>query len=109
MRRPLAAFKASDASTAKDPLRQYTQQKLQWKRCDAKGPDTFQRATLKVPLDYSDPGGKTIGLAISRLKAGSTKERRGVLSRYLAPLGRPGYVQPGEEAVLRTGFVEVHE
>lgn len=39
----------------------------------AKGPDTFQCATLKMPLDYSDPGGKTIGLAISRLTAGSTK------------------------------------
>ncbi|MFE4801406.1 hypothetical protein ACFRFL_42165 [Streptomyces sp. NPDC056708] len=53
-----AAFKASDASTAKDPLRQYTQQKLQWKRCDAKGPDTFHCATLKVPLDYSDPAAR---------------------------------------------------
>ncbi|MFE4337211.1 alpha/beta fold hydrolase [Streptomyces sp. NPDC056831] len=40
-----------------------------------------------MPLDYSDPGGKTIGLAISRLKAGSTKERRGVL--LLNP-GGPG-------------------
>ncbi|MGW2183858.1 hypothetical protein ACWCXX_38965 [Streptomyces sp. NPDC001732] len=86
----LAAFKTSNAPTAKDPLRQYTQQKVQWKHCDAKGPDTFQCATLKVPLDCNDPGGKTIGPAISRLKAGSTKERRGVLLLNPGGPGAPG-------------------
>ncbi|WP_327412018.1 alpha/beta fold hydrolase [Streptomyces sp. NBC_01233] len=92
----LAASTASDASTAKDPLRQYTQQKLQWKRCDAKGPDTFQCATLKVPLDYSDPGGKTIGLAISRLKAGSAKARHGVLLLNPGGPGAPGLQLPAD-------------
>ncbi|WP_367132686.1 MULTISPECIES: alpha/beta hydrolase [Streptomyces] len=90
----LAVSTASDASTAEDPLRQYTQQKLQWKRCDAKGPDAFQCTTLKVPLDYSDPGGRTIGLAISRLKAGSTKERRGVLLLNPGGPGAPGLQLP---------------
>ncbi|MFE7352163.1 alpha/beta hydrolase [Streptomyces sp. NPDC057543] len=64
---------------ATDPLRQYAQQKPRWQRCDAESPATFQCATLKVPLDYSDPGGKKIGIAVSRLKASSAKERRGVL------------------------------
>ncbi|MEU9375937.1 alpha/beta hydrolase [Streptomyces sp. NPDC048255] len=91
-----AASTASDASTAKDPLRQYTQQKLQWKRCDAKGPATFQCATLKVPLDYSDPGGKTIGLAISRLKAGSAKARHGVLLLNPGGPGAPGLQLPAD-------------
>ncbi|MEU0835786.1 alpha/beta hydrolase [Streptomyces sp. NPDC005969] len=94
-----AAPKSSDASTAKDHLRQYTQQKLQWKRCDAKGPDTFQCATLKVPLDYSDPGGRTIGLAISRLKAGSTKERRGVLLLNPGGPGAPGLNLPADPLI----------
>ncbi|MFD9074726.1 alpha/beta hydrolase [Streptomyces lasiicapitis] len=89
-----APSKASDTTAAKDPLRQYTQQKLQWKRCDAKGPDTFQCTTLKVPLDYRDPGGKTIGLAMSRLKAGSTKERRGVLLLNPGGPGAPGLRLP---------------
>ncbi|MFI1170122.1 alpha/beta hydrolase [Streptomyces melanogenes] len=99
---PATAFTASTtsaASTAKDPLRQYTQQKLQWKRCDAKGADTFQCTTLKVPLDYSDPGGKTIALAISRLKAGSTKERRGVLLLNPGGPGAPGLRLPADPAM----------
>ncbi|MCN9244418.1 alpha/beta hydrolase [Streptomyces sp. RY43-2] len=89
-----AVPRPSDASAAKDPLRQYTQHKLQWKRCDAKGPDTIQCTTLEVPLDYSDPGGKTIDLAISRLKAGSPKERRGVLLLNPGGPGAPGLNLP---------------
>ncbi|WP_156727560.1 alpha/beta hydrolase [Streptomyces apocyni] len=90
----LAASTASDASTAKDLLRQYTQQKLPWKRCDAKSPDTFQCATLKVPLDYSDPDGKTIDLAISRLKAGSARARHGALLLNPGGPGVPGLHLP---------------
>ncbi|WP_223267371.1 alpha/beta fold hydrolase [Streptosporangium nondiastaticum] len=93
----LAASTASDTSPARDPLRQYTQQKLQWKRCDAEeGPDTFQCATLKVPLDYSDPGGKTIRLAISRLKAGGAKARHGVLLLNPGGPGAPGLQLPAD-------------
>lgn len=92
----LAASTASDASTAKDPLRKYTQQKLQWKRCDANGPDTFQCATLKVPLDYGDPEGKTIDLAISRLRAGSAKARHGVLLLNPGGPGAPGLQLPAD-------------
>ncbi|MFF8918530.1 alpha/beta hydrolase [Streptomyces sp. NPDC015032] len=84
---PATAFGASLTTVAKDPLRQYTQQNPRWHRCDAENPATYQCATLKVPLDYSDPGGKRIDIAVSRLKAGSAKERRGVL--LLNP-GGPG-------------------
>ncbi|MFE7301779.1 alpha/beta hydrolase [Streptomyces sp. NPDC057579] len=94
---PATDFTASTsarASTAEESLRRYTQQKLQWKRCDTKGPDTLQCATLTVPLDYSDPDGKAIGLAISRLKASSTKERRGVLLLNPGGPGAPGLDLP---------------
>ncbi|MEV6954251.1 alpha/beta hydrolase [Streptomyces sp. NPDC051183] len=94
---PATAFTASTASaasTAEDPLRPYTQQKLQWKRCDTNGPDTFQCATLKVPLDYNDPRGRTIGLAISRLKASSAKARHGVLLLNPGGPGAPGLRLP---------------
>ncbi|MFE0104889.1 alpha/beta fold hydrolase [Streptomyces sp. NPDC059009] len=87
---------ASAASPAKDPLREYTHQKLHWNRCDAKGPGTLQCAMLKVPLDYSDPGGKTIGLAISRLKAGSAKRRHGVLLLNPGGPGAPGLQLPAD-------------
>ncbi|MEU7179755.1 alpha/beta hydrolase [Streptomyces celluloflavus] len=84
---PATTFAASQSAAAEAPLRQYTQQNPRWQRCDAKNPATFQCATLKVPLDYSDPGGKKIDIAISRLKASSATERRGVL--LLNP-GGPG-------------------
>ncbi|MFD9859137.1 alpha/beta hydrolase [Streptomyces alboflavus] len=91
-----APSRASDTSTAKEPLRQFTQQQLHWKRCDAKGPDTFRCTTLKVPLDYSDPGGKKIRLAISRLKAADAKERRGVLLLNPGGPGGPGLRLPAD-------------
>ncbi|MFI9235729.1 alpha/beta hydrolase [Streptomyces sp. NPDC053079] len=92
---PATAFAASEASAAEgDPLRQYTQNKPQWQRCDAGSPATFQCATVKVPLDYSDPGGKAIDIAISRLKASSAKERRGVLLFNPGGPGGPGLNLP---------------
>ncbi|GHE29005.1 alpha/beta hydrolase [Streptomyces capitiformicae] len=50
-------------------------------------PKAFQCATIKVPLDYSRPKGKKLGLAISRLKTSTKSERRGVL---LINPGGPG-------------------
>ncbi|MGW1075241.1 alpha/beta hydrolase [Streptomyces sp. NPDC002537] len=75
-------------------MRQYTQQKLNWQRCDANSPAAFQCATLEVPLDYGDPGGKKIDIAISRLKASSAKERRGVLLLNPGGPGGPGLNLP---------------
>ncbi|MCH0564073.1 alpha/beta hydrolase [Streptomyces sp. MUM 2J] len=51
-----------------------TSQKLGWGRCrgtaDSPAPGgDWQCATLKVPLDWSKPGGETIGLALIREKA----------------------------------------
>ncbi|MEV5982134.1 alpha/beta fold hydrolase [Streptomyces sp. NPDC052114] len=86
----------SGVPTAKDPLRKYTHQKLHWKRCDAKGPAAFRCATLTVPLDYRDPGGKTINLAISRLKARSAKARHGVLLLNPGGPGAPGRQLPAD-------------
>ncbi|TFE48121.1 alpha/beta hydrolase [Streptomyces sp. ICN441] len=82
-----SAAAAPKATTAVDPLKQYTQQKPRWKRCGARTPAGFQCATVKVPLDYARPGGKKIDIAVSRMKATSAKERRGVL--LLNP-GGPG-------------------
>ncbi|MBD0741295.1 alpha/beta hydrolase [Streptomyces sp. CBMA152] len=96
---PARTFAASEPSTAKDPLRQYTQQQPRWERCDADSPAAFQCATLKVPLDYSDPGGRTIDLAISRLKASSPESRRGVLLLNPGGPGGPGLTLPVDPAV----------
>ncbi|WP_214322516.1 alpha/beta hydrolase [Nonomuraea sediminis] len=44
-------------------------------------------AKVTVPLDYGDPAGRTIQIAISRVRASDAKHRRGVL---LANPGGPG-------------------
>lgn len=97
---------SSESSAVKDPLRSFTQQKLQWKRCDANSPAAFQCATLKVPLDYSDPGGKTIDIAISRLKASNAKERRGVLLLNPGGPGAPGLRLPVDPLMEFPGEVK---
>ncbi|GHA44870.1 alpha/beta hydrolase [Streptomyces spiroverticillatus] len=83
----MAALTPATAFAAGDPLQKYAQQKLRWERCEAGGPAGFECAKVKVPLNYSDPGGRTIDLAISRIKAGNAKERHGVL---LMNSGGPG-------------------
>ncbi|MFH8790062.1 alpha/beta hydrolase [Streptomyces roseoverticillatus] len=96
---PATAFAVDGAPAAEAPLRPYTkQQQLAWQRCDANSPAAFECATVKVPLDYGNPGGKKLELAISRLKASSTKERRGVLLLNPGGPGAPGLrlpVDPG--------------
>ncbi|WP_338896212.1 alpha/beta hydrolase [Streptomyces sp. TG1A-60] len=68
-------------------------QKLDWARCKAtaEGPEPggdWQCATLTVPLDYTNPGSETIGLAVIRSKAtGDDGERLGSL---LFNFGGPG-------------------
>lgn len=91
---PAMAPSGSEASVAKDPLRQYTQQTPRWQRCDAKNPATYQCATLKVPLNYGNSGGKKTDIAISRIKASSAKERRGVLLLNPGGPGGPGLDLP---------------
>lgn len=61
------------------------------RRLDAAGADC---ADITVPLDYADPGGRTITVAISRLKATDTAHRVGAL------LLNDG-VRPGPASICR--------
>jgi pimeloyl-ACP methyl ester carboxylesterase len=58
-----------------------------WAGCDDGAPG-WQCAALPVPLDYADPGGPTIDLAVTRLPAGDPDRRIGVL---IVNCGGPGY------------------
>lgn len=53
---------------------------VKWGSCpeDAAAPG-LECSTIKVPLDYKDPGGKQIDIAISRLASKKPAQRRGVL------------------------------
>ncbi|WP_369373391.1 alpha/beta hydrolase [Streptomyces sp. cg36] len=77
-----------------DPLRPYTQRTPAWQRCDASSPAGFECATVKVPLDYGDPGGATMDIAVSRLRASGAEERRGVLLLNPGGPGAPGLSLP---------------
>lgn len=90
----MAALTPVTAFAAGDPLQRYAQQELRWERCDADLSAAFECAKVEVPLDYGDPEGRTIDLAISRIKAGSAKERRGALLINPGGPGVPGLSMP---------------
>ncbi|MFI6295006.1 alpha/beta hydrolase [Nonomuraea sp. NPDC050790] len=63
-----------------------------------------QCAKVAVPLDYDDPAGRTIEIAISRVRAKPSAKRRGIL---LANPGGPGGVGLGFAAHLRATMKDV--
>ncbi|MGW1891405.1 alpha/beta fold hydrolase [Streptomyces sp. NPDC002004] len=66
-------------ASAAEPLQRFENQRPAWHRCDRSAPAAFQCATINAPLDYARPTGKTIKLAVSRIKTGVPGKRRGVL------------------------------
>ncbi|MER7707679.1 alpha/beta hydrolase [Kitasatospora sp. NPDC097605] len=91
-----AATAAPADTAARGPLDRYYGQHLDWHGC-ALGPDDEVGADLEragarcaeatVPLDYGDPGGRTVTLALSRIEAADTRHRIGAL---LLDDGGPG-------------------
>ncbi|GHE82046.1 alpha/beta hydrolase [Streptomyces longispororuber] len=77
-------------------LDRYYHQRLDWRSCVLGPGDEEGRALQKagarcadvtVPLDYADPGGRTLTVAVSRIKATDTRRRVGPL---LLNNGGPG-------------------
>ncbi|KNB53157.1 alpha/beta hydrolase [Streptomyces caatingaensis] len=107
---PAAAAAAGDSPAG---LARYHHQRPQWESC-VQGPDDAagralekagaRCATLTVPLDYTDPGGRTITLAVSRIKATDTAHRAGAL---LVNSGGPGGPSLGLAADVRAAMKEV--
>ncbi|MCL8017811.1 alpha/beta hydrolase [Streptomyces sp. AS02] len=72
---------ASATDTATPP-------KPKWKKCAGEGLDPRQEcATLSVPMDYADPGGRKIDIVVSRIPSEKPSARRGAL---LLIAGGPG-------------------
>ncbi|MFI1646723.1 alpha/beta hydrolase [Streptomyces avidinii] len=80
---PLLSATQASAAPASDHLRQ----KPAWQRCSPELPASYECATLKVPLDYRRSDGRTIDLAISRMKSENPAKRHGAM--LLNP-GGPG-------------------
>ncbi|MGW1177812.1 alpha/beta fold hydrolase [Kitasatospora sp. NPDC002543] len=99
---PPAASASASASADATPaagLGRYYQQRPDWHGCARAGDDPTGRALdaagarcadVTVPLDYGDPGGRTITVAISRLKATDTRHRIGSLLVNPGGPGGPG-------------------
>ncbi|MFJ3176311.1 alpha/beta hydrolase [Streptomyces roseus] len=83
---------ASPASAAQTP--EYLRQKPAWHRCSPDRPATYECATLKVPLDYQRPEGRTLDIAISRIKSENPAKRRGVLLINPGGPGTSGLFRP---------------
>jgi pimeloyl-ACP methyl ester carboxylesterase len=71
---PLDTPTASSTAERAD-LAAYYRQKLVWEPCR----DADQCTTIKVPLDYAEPGGRSISLSVLKVPAGAPKERVGSL------------------------------
>jgi len=68
---------------------------IRWEKCPPEIspiplPEGMECGTVKVPLDYRKPAGRTIDIAISRLPSKKPDKRRGVL------LTNPGGPSPGQ-------------
>ncbi|MEU3777531.1 alpha/beta hydrolase [Streptomyces sp. NPDC032472] len=72
---PASAAQESAASQTAE----YTPGTPQWHRCSPEQPAAYECATLKVPLDYRRPQGRTIDLAISRMKSENPAKRHGAM------------------------------
>jgi pimeloyl-ACP methyl ester carboxylesterase len=89
---PVIAGRAREATPEAAPTT------LAWSDCE--GRDDWECATLRVPLDYADPTGPTIDLALTRLPAGDPAQRIGAL--FFNPGGPGG---PGVSVLHQLGMV----
>lgn len=102
----LAGLLAGGVAAAAPPSKS-TPQALSWGACSAAQKELIaagaQCAKVTVPLDYADPEGRTIRLAISRIQAKSP-ERRGIL---LSNPGGPGGTGLASTLALRPALKDV--
>lgn len=67
---------------------------LEWGECPGASGPAQECALLTVPLDYDEPSGPTIRIAVSRIRAASPVLRRGVLLLNPGGPGGPGLDLP---------------
>lgn len=101
------AASVTGAAAGADRLGRYHAQRIDWHGC-ARGPgdETGReldaagagRAEITVPLDYADPGGRTITVAISRIEATDTGHRAPTATPAWTPRSTPTCARDGSPA-----------
>lgn len=77
------------AQDAPDPaLQEYYAQGLDWQPCESDG--DHECTTLEVPVDYTDPGGETVRIALLKVPAAEPDRRIGSLVVNPGGPGAPG-------------------
>ncbi|MFG2325521.1 alpha/beta hydrolase [Streptomyces sp. NPDC048568] len=98
----LSALMAGCGGGSQEDDENLSQQKLSWKECPAPSEaegggaspsplpdgDEWQCATMKAPLDYDDPEGDTIDLALIRAESSGAADRR--IGSLIFNFGGPG-------------------
>ncbi|MGA4844995.1 alpha/beta fold hydrolase [Streptomyces sp. G5(2025)] len=91
------------ASSPAEPLKRYYDQAVDWHGCTLGPDDATGRkldaagarcADITVPLDYSDPGGRTLTVAVSRLRATDPAHRVGAMLLNNGGPAAPGLAMP---------------
>ncbi|OOC52823.1 MULTISPECIES: alpha/beta hydrolase [Nocardiopsis] len=110
----LAASLAAASPAAADPpdspaddsaLAEFHEQELAWAPCTEEVLQGLECAGVEVPLDYSDPDGERVTVAISRARASAPDRRRGILLTNPGGPGGPGRVLGGYYEGTRVGEV----
>ncbi|MFC5216950.1 alpha/beta hydrolase [Streptomyces coerulescens] len=74
---------------------------LKWTECEGAGLDPRQQcATVSVPMDYADPGGPKIDIAVSRIRSENPSARRGVLLMIPGGPGGDSLAHPSDKGKL---------
>ncbi|MEU8897663.1 alpha/beta fold hydrolase [Nocardia sp. NPDC048505] len=83
---------ATTTAAPANPMARFEQQELHWKSCDDPrlDPAGARCADVTVPLNYADPAGRTLTVAISRIPAADPGQRRGIMMSNSGGPGGPG-------------------
>ncbi|MFE6172063.1 alpha/beta hydrolase [Streptomyces sp. NPDC056464] len=74
---------------------------LKWTDCEGDGLDQRQQcATLSVPMDYADPGGPKVDIAVSRIPSEKPSARRGALLMIPGGPGGDSLTHPSDKGKL---------
>ncbi|MDJ1132993.1 alpha/beta hydrolase [Streptomyces iconiensis] len=89
-----ATVSASPAATG--DLHRFVQQRPRWTECGHKELDKAgaRCASIRVPLDYRDPQGRTLRIGFSRIKATDTRHRIGLMMHNSGGPGGPTLDMP---------------